>query len=102
MIAEGAKVRHDTRGFAPEWHYRDDGFTVSRIAPVYPYSRDQERLERIRRARIYYRLGLGQPDPAELVEVLTETIPPAEAEVHVRSLALDLSPRQEPGDNGHS
>lgn len=96
MIIEAARLRHDRLGFAPEWHYSDDGFNVRRTALVYAYSRDQERLERIQLARIYYRLVLGQPDPAELVEVLMETIPPAEAEEHVRSLALDLSPWNDP------
>jgi len=93
MISKAAAAHNDPRGFAPEWHYREDGATVSRTAPVFAYSQDEERLERIQRARIYYRLVLGQPDPAELVEVLMETIPPGEAEEHVQSLALDLSPR---------
>ena len=92
MIAEAAKSRFDERGFSPEWHYGEDGYAVTRTAPVFAYSRDEERLASIQRARIYYRLVLGQPDPAELVEVLMEAIPPEEAEAHVASLALDLAP----------
>lgn len=94
MVTEAARVSEDPAGFAPEWHYtRADGATVTRTAPVFAYSRDQERLKRIQSARIYYRLVLGQPDPAELVEVLMETIPEEEAEQHVASLALDLAPQ---------
>jgi hypothetical protein len=88
---ERADPGHD--GFAPEWHYRGD-HTVRRTAPILAYSRDYERFLRVRRARIYYRLVLGQPNPQELVEAVMAAIPVDTAERLLQDgLALDLRPK---------
>jgi hypothetical protein len=88
---ERADGDHD--GFEPEWHY-DGDHSVRRIAPILAYSRDHQRFLRVERARIYYRLVLGQPNPQELVEAVMAAIPIQTAkELLDDGLALDLRPK---------
>ncbi len=88
---ERADGDHD--GFEPEWRYDGDRI-VRRIAPIFAYSRDDQRLLRVQRARIYYRLVLGQPNPEELVEAVMAAIPVQTAAALLDDgLALDLRPK---------
>jgi hypothetical protein len=64
-----------------------------RHVPTPPFSRDSVRFEQVRRARVYYRLVLGQPNPDELVAVLMENMPLSMARELVEELRLDLRPR---------
>lgn len=83
----------DRSGLRPEWVYQGP-HTIRRIAPLPAYSRDHQRLLRVQRARVYYRLVLGQPNADELVEAVRAAIPVELAQELVRDgLALHLQPR---------
>ena len=71
--------------------------SLERHIPMPPFSRDAVRFEQVRRARVYYRMVLGQPNPAELVAVLMENMPQAMALELVEELQLDLRPRRNGG-----
>jgi hypothetical protein len=91
--AARAACAGDRSGLRPEWVYTGP-HTIRRIAPLPAYSRDHERLLRVQRARVYYRLVLGQPNADELVEAVRAAIPVELAQELVRNgLALDLRPR---------
>jgi hypothetical protein len=91
--AARAACAGDHSGLRPEWVYAGP-HTIRRIAPLPAYSRDHQRLMRVQRARVYYRLVLGQPNADELVEAVRAAIPIELAQELVRDgLALDLSPR---------
>ncbi len=103
LAAAQARVRSEPRlghyGFAPEWHYRPDDTdqVVRRIAPVLSYSRDDQQFTRVEKARVYYRLVLGQPNPEELVEAVMAAIPISDAQRLLKdNVALDLTPKPLP------
>jgi hypothetical protein len=84
----------DDAGFRPEWIAGgNDAVHLRRYVPVLPFSRDEQRWAAVRRARVYYRLVLGQPHPDELVEVLMENLPEQLARELADELRLDLRPR---------
>jgi hypothetical protein len=84
----------DDAGFQPEWIAGgNDAVHLQRYVPVLPFSRDEQRWAAVRRARVYYRLVLGQPHPDELVEVLMENLPEQLAHELADELRLDLRPR---------
>jgi hypothetical protein len=86
----------DDEGFRPEWVPERDGeVQMQRYVPVLPFSRDHQRWLAVKRARVFYRLVLGQPNPDELVEVLKENIDETTAWELVDELRLDLRPRPE-------
>jgi hypothetical protein len=84
----------DDTGFRPEWIADgNEAVHLQRYVPVPPFSRDEQRWAAVRRARVYYRLVLGQPHPDELVEVLMENLPEQLAHELADELRLDLRPR---------
>ena len=93
LKAAGAASADDQTGLRPEWVYAGP-HAIRRTAPLPAYSRDHQRLLRVQRARIYYRLVLGQPNAEELVEAVRAAIPVELARDLVRDgLALDLRPK---------
>ncbi len=56
----------------PFWHVETDDIRIERMVPVYPFSRDQARLDKILKTLAIYRLAFGQPRQVELVEQLLE------------------------------
>lgn len=92
VVLEAARAAclGDQSGLRPEWVYAGP-HTIRRTAPPPAYSRDHQRLQR---ARVYYRLVLGQPNAAELGEAVRAAIPFELAQELLRDgLALDLSPK---------
>jgi hypothetical protein len=89
-----AREASDLIGFRPEWVLDGARHKIRRLVPVPAYSRDHQRFARVSRARVYYRLVLGQPNPNELVETIMSTLPADEAERLRPRLALNLSPRR--------
>ncbi len=79
-------------GFRPEWTSgnADDG--INRHVPVLSFSRDYQRFLDVQRARVYYRLVLGQPHPDELVEILMQSLDPELAARFAEHLRIDLAP----------
>ena len=66
----------------------EDDVRIERIVPLYPYSRDRLRYDRIIRILSLYRLTLGQPRQEELISVLDREL----AGEPGKDLFLDLSP----------
>jgi Helicase conserved C-terminal domain len=93
---EGSAAGNAVGDFVPEWGFPVP-FGIERHVPAPPYSRDGVRFEQVRRARVYYRMVLGQPNPDELVEVLMENMPESMARELVEELRLDLRPRRNRG-----
>jgi len=92
-LGEGAEAGHQVDDFVPEWVFPGP-FGIERHVPTPPYSRDSVSFEQVRRARVYYRMVLGQPNPDELVDVLMENMPESMARELVEELRLDLRPRR--------
>jgi superfamily II DNA or RNA helicase len=84
----------DDDGFCPEWTTNSNGnVPIRRYVPVLPFSRDAQRWSNVCRARVYYRLVLGQPNPEDLVQILMENLPETVARKWSDDLRLDLRPR---------
>ena len=47
---------------------------IERIVPMYPYSQDHVRYDRIIKILSLYRLTLGQPRQEELISILDENL----------------------------
>jgi hypothetical protein len=91
-LGEAEHPNSDVSDFVPEWVFPGP-FAIERHVPTPPYSRDSVRFEQVKRARVYYRMVLGQPNPDELVAVLMENMPETMARDLVEELRLDLRPR---------
>jgi hypothetical protein len=75
----------------PFWVYPlDKGAHIERQVQASPLSRDQERLEAIRRTMALYRMVFGQPHQDDLVQYLIERNPEATAE-ELKQLAATLN-----------
>ena len=78
----------------PFWYVTPVGNAmIERVIPLYPFSADRGRLERILRTLAIYRLAFGQPRQAELVEhLLGRNFSPDELERIQSNLLINLSP----------
>ena len=61
---------------------------IERIVPMYPYSQDQIRYDRIIKILSLYRLTLGQPRQEELISILDKNLP----KDTYKKLFMNLSP----------
>ena len=61
---------------------------IERIVPMYPFSQDKVRYDRIIKILSLYRLTLGQPRQEELIAVLNNTL----SETEKADLFMNLSP----------
>jgi len=94
MLNAAREDEPDPDGFRPEWVLPGGSHRIKRVAPMLAYSRDDQRFERVQRARVYYRLVLGQPNPQELVEAVMTAIPVDVAKHLLEDgLALNLQPK---------
>ena len=62
--------------------------SIERIAPLYPFSRDQLRYQWLIKVLSLYRLTLGQPRQEELITVLEQELVGQDS----KKLFMDLSP----------
>jgi hypothetical protein len=77
----------------PYWVFEvEGGARVERRVPLLPYSREVERLRRLKRNLAIYRLVFGQPRQEDLLTHLTEHMSEAQAEQASASWALSLQP----------
>lgn len=78
----------------PSWHVDSvDGPKIERIVPLYPFSVDWERLQRMLRTLTLYRLAFGQPRQSDLIDHLLNTqFSSAQMEQLERNLLIDLRP----------
>jgi hypothetical protein len=75
----------------PFWHFEPSaGFhsQIERYVPLYPFSRDIEKYNDIRRILTYYRLTFGQPRQEDLIQTFNEEIKKEDLE----ELLINLCP----------
>lgn len=61
---------------------------IERYVPMYPFSQDQQRYDRIIKVLSLYRLTLGQPHQEELIPLLDRELPSQS----LQQLFMNLSP----------
>jgi len=77
----------------PYWHVDAPSFMIERVIPMYPYSRDQVRLDRILKTLAIYRLAFGQPRQVELIDqLLAQAFSQDEVDQICEKLMINLSP----------
>lgn len=86
----------DQNDLIPFWIYPiEDGARIERHVPAPPLSRDEVRLQALRRTMALYRLVFGQPRQDDLLQYIIERNPTATDEDLARmcsALNIDLSP----------
>ena len=92
-----AKERENTSAsscdLVPYWHVDTDEIKIERIIPNYPFSQDQNRLEKILKTLAIYRLAFGQPRQEELVDhLLKQGFTEEELEQVRKNLIVNLCP----------
>lgn len=84
---------NDHGGLVPYWvHAVEGGAQIERHVPALPLSRDELRLEALRRSLAVYRMVFGQPRQDDLMKFLLARVPPEVLEERQRELRIDLSP----------
>lgn len=87
------RVRCGKCELVPYWCIDIDGAKIERIIPMYPFSRDRDKLDIILKTLAVYRLAFGQPRQVELIEhLLAKDFTPEEIESIRSNLLIDLSP----------
>ncbi|OPZ86203.1 MAG: ATP-dependent helicase HepA [bacterium ADurb.Bin429] len=82
-----------TSDLVPFWVYPlKDGAAIERYVPALPLSRDQARLEHLRRALAVYRMVFGQSRQDDLVAYLQSRLPETDLQALTDELRIDLSP----------
>jgi DEAD/DEAH box helicase:helicase len=72
----------------PNWHFESKGVSIERVVPLYKFSQDIQRYEKMLHVLGLYRLTFGQPRQEELVEALNCEISAEELD----KLLIDLCP----------
>lgn len=72
----------------PNWHFDSDGVSIERVVPLYEFSQDIQRYEKMLHVLGLYRLTFGQPRQEELAEALDCALTPEE----IDKLLIDLCP----------
>jgi hypothetical protein len=85
--------KKDKCELVPYWHVESGEYKIERVVPIYPFSRDKIKLERILQTLSIYRLAFGQPRQAELVEHLLQyEFSEEEVQLIRENLMIDLCP----------
>lgn len=88
-----SKRKADETDLFPFWVYPlENGARIERRVLDLPLSRDAEKLINLRKSLAVYRLVFGQSRQEDLVEFLSQTIPPSRMIEICQQLKLDLSP----------
>lgn len=81
-------------GLIPYWLYEiPGGAYIERYAPALPLSKDQIRLEALRKSLAVYRMVFGQPRQDDLLAYLVQHVPASVIRATLDALRIDLSPR---------
>ncbi len=86
------KDRASDNGLVPYWVYEGGRYTIERLVPILPLSRELGRLEQLKKALVAYRSVIGQPRQQELLEVLTTQLSSSELQAVMSEFSIDLSP----------
>ena len=79
-------------GLVPHWVFTEGSARIQRHSPVLPMSRDQERVDLLRRSLAVYRMVFGQPRQDDLMEFILREVPDERTESLAAALTVDLSP----------
>lgn len=83
----------DSNDLRPFWIYETEGgYSIERIIPVLPLSREIARMAWLKRSLVAYRSVIGQPRQDELLEYLASRLGISDIETMATELAIDLSP----------
>mgnify|MGYP003575558402 CR=1 FL=1 len=88
-----AKVQCD---LIPFWHinHGTSALNIERYVPIYPFSKDIEKLKNLIKVLTYYRLTFGQPRQEDLVESLSAIGFDSKEIAMLDDLMMNLSPMQ--------
>jgi hypothetical protein len=94
IFSEGeARRARSENDLVPSWIFTDGPARIERLVPTLPLSRDEMRLEALKRSLAAYRLAFGQPRQDELVAFLGRRFTADELQSISEELRIDLSPR---------
>ncbi len=79
-------------GLVPHWVFTEGSARIQRHSPVLPMSRDEERVDVLRRSLAVYRMVFGQPRQDDLMEFILREVPDERTESLASALTVDLSP----------
>jgi hypothetical protein len=88
-------VKGSSSDLVSYWHIdgRDGDVQIERIIPLYPYSREFQRLDHLLATLALYRLAFGQPRQTELIDhLLAKNLSGEDIEAALDRLIIDLSP----------
>ena len=77
--------------YVPLENENEVNYSIERIVPKYPYSRDEQQYERLVRMLSIYRISLGQARQEELLEYILQNITEEDTDV-LKELFMNLSP----------
>jgi hypothetical protein len=85
-----AKGHHDD--LVPFWVFPGGNHKIRRYVPVYPFSRDSQRLEMLKSSLVTYRLVFGQPRQEDLLDYVKSYLSGQITPETMRDYCIDLSP----------
>lgn len=85
------KYGKNSSDLIPFWCLPDDypfKYFIERIIPMYPFSKDKIKYDRLKNVLALYRLTLGQPRQEEMIPILKKNL----SKEQIKELFFDLSP----------
>ena len=94
LFEQAGEKEQRTSDIVPYWVYErgSDPAKVERRVPLIPFSREVERLDRLKRSLALYRLVFGQPRQEDLLAHLVDRMPESAAREAIQHWALSLVP----------
>ena len=93
VVYQIANSRYEAEGgLIPSWVFTGGNARIQRHAPVLPLSRDEQRLEALRRTLAVYRMVFGQPRQDDFLEFILREVPPEHQDALAAALTIDLRP----------
>lgn len=96
LLFEMAQNRAREAGYpddlVPFWVFPDGPDKIRRHTPVYPFSKDAERIDHLKKALVTYRMVLGQPRQEDLVNFLQQRFEKDIDRNELLNYRIDLSP----------
>lgn len=98
LLFEAACLERDPEQseLVPFWVYEcPDGCQIERHLPLFPFSRERNQFEALKRSLMFYRMAFGQPRQQDLVEYLKTVLveePDEKIEGFVSDFMIDLGP----------
>ena len=91
LIAE-EKEKGDKCDLIPNWHIDNSKYPIERQVPMYPFSKEELKLENLLKTLSVYRIALGQPNQEELISYLFQNFPEEDIMILKDKLLINLSP----------